>query len=98
MNLLITGSVNYNITSGIKEILHKIKTKQGTDGTIIATRDGLTGVDKNAKKIALDFEFEYGLFNIYHSNHSTFSIMSKWKFNKQYSSRHYFWRDNDAVK
>jgi len=97
VNILITGSINYTTSNRLKNFLHKIKEKHSTDDINIASRDGKTGIDKIVKRIALEFGFNYGMFNIYHDKHNSYSIMGKWKFNKPYSPRHYYWRDNDAV-
>jgi len=97
MNILITGSTDYPSTNKIKRLLYNIKQTKGTDNIIIASRDN-DGVDKIVKKYALDFDFEYGIFNLYNQNQNMFSIMPKWKFNKEYSAKLFYWRDNDAIK
>ena len=77
MKILITGSINYTNTLTLKSILHRIKEKYGTSDIIIASRDGTNGIDKSVKRIALEFSFEYGIFNIYHHKHTPFSIIPK---------------------
>lgn len=98
MNVLITGSINYTISNDIKNLLFKIKNKYNINDIHIASRDGKTGVDKSVKRIALEFGFDYNIFNLYHTEYNNYSAMPRWKYGKQYSPRHYYWRDADAVK
>lgn len=70
---------------GLKEILFKMKKRFGSSGIIVYTGGNDTGIEYEAKKIALSFNFEYKEFNPVYTKCGLYSIWAESEYNKPYS-------------
>ena len=93
--ILITGCASYQNKGQMKEFLYGLKTRY--KDFKIATMAGNHGVDKLAKKYAIEFGIPYGEFNPYHCHHRMYDIMPAYMFEKKYHKINFIYRDSHAV-
>ena len=98
LKVLITGSKTYSNKIKIKNFIFQLKERYNKNNFIVATCGEKQGTDKYIKSNVLDFGLSYGEFIPRHKKKTLYSLMPNWYYEKSYSGKNFFIRDNDAIK
>jgi hypothetical protein len=88
----LCGSKTFENKAKIKMFIFKLKEQTDSQITIVGMGDK-DGADKYIKKYALEFGYEYREMNPPHTPKSLYSLMSEAYYNKPYSSKNFFLRN-----
>lgn len=88
----VIGENTYENKLKIKEVIHQLKTKYGTDIEIVS-RGTIQGAEKYIKKYTLDLGLQYTEFNPPHTNHNLYSALNEGFYNKPYKPFNFILRD-----
>ena len=83
MNVAILSSPKYENVRKLREFLHTIKEKLGTDVNII-TRGNKDGGEKHIRKYAIEFGFRYTEYNPANTVRNLYSGMNEEYYGKPY--------------
>ena len=88
----LCGSKTIEHKAKIKMFIFKLKEQTDSHITIVGMGDR-DGADKYIKKYALEFGYDYKEMNPPHTPKSLYSLMSEAYYNKPYSSKNFFLRN-----
>lgn len=84
-------------TREVKDLIYKIKQTYGNTATIVSGGNE-TGIERDAKKFALQFELPYQEFNPSFTGHNLYSAMEEGYYTKGYHSSHFIHRYSEMLK
>lgn len=88
----ITGTKTYENKIKIKNFIHKLKEQTDAEIIIVGLGDQ-HGADKYVKKYALELGYQYCEMNAPHTTKNLYSLMSESYYNKPYSHKNMFVRN-----
>ncbi len=92
MRVGITGTKTYENRIKIKNFMFKLK--EHADEVVVIGLGDKDGADRYIKKFALEFGYTYREANPPHTPQNLYSLLSEQHYNKPYSPKNFFTRNN----